>query len=197
MKNLIPLKQKRSYWNAIVNNKGLVDRIPLQAIRLTVMGRFNIYAQHSTPITLEAITISPFQPPSTNIKLLKRCYSKSASLSNLKKRIKKRQNVLLRAECQYCNIGEPNTFDHYLPKADFPEFSALSINLIPCCSKCNTNKDQHWLLPNGNRKIINYYYDTLPTVNYLDCIIVYKNNIPKAEFTLNTAIIPINMRATI
>lgn len=194
MKNLTPLTRKMSYWDDIVNSKHLVSRTPLQAIRTTVSGRFTEYSQHTNPITLEAISASTFGAP--NIALLKNCYSKSNGLSFMKTKIMEKQNVLLRSECQYCNIGEPTTFDHYLPQADFPEFSALSINLIPCCSSCNTEKGVVWKVLN-RRTIINFYYDTLPNVLYLTCSIVYRKNVPQADFKVDSVIIPANMRTEI
>jgi hypothetical protein len=194
MKNLVPLIRKMSYLDDIVNNKNLAARTPLQAIRNDVSNRFITYTNHTIPNTLETITPSPFVAP--NIALLENCYSKSNCLSKLKTKIKEKQSDLLRSECQYCNIGEPTTFDHYLPLVEFPEFSALSINLFPCCSKCNSEKGEEWLLL-GNRKIINYYYDALPNVSYLNCTILYRNNIPQANFTLNAAAIPVNLRTII
>jgi hypothetical protein len=194
MKNLSPLKRKISYWDNIVNSKQLASRAPLQAIRPSVLSRFNAYTQHVNQNDIKNISASPFLAP--NIDLLEGCYSKSNGLSSLKKKITERQNISLRSECQYCNIGEPNTFDHYLPQTDFPEFSALSINLIPCCSKCNTAKGEGWLWF-GNRKVINYYYDILPNLDYLNCSIIYKGTIPQARFTLNHAIIPANIREII
>jgi len=172
----------------------LASRTPLQAIRTDVVRRFNSYTQRTNPISLEAITPSPFGAP--NVVLLESCYSKSNSLSILKTRIRENQDILLRSECQYCNIGEPNTFDHYLPQVDFPEFSALSINLIPCCSACNTAKGEDWLLA-GDRKIINFYFDILPNISYLNCTIVYKAGIPQANFTINGPAIPLNVRPVI
>lgn len=194
MKNLIPLTRKMAYWDDIVNNKNMASRTPLQAIRQNVSNRFTVYTNHVNPNRLENIPASPFVAP--NIDLLKGCYSKSNGLSNLKTKIKERQSDLLRGECQYCNIGEPKTFDHYLPQDDFPEFSALSINLIPCCATCNTEKGEEWLQL-GNRRIIHFYFDTLPNVAYLDCSILYRNNNPLANFAINSLVIPIAMRAII
>jgi hypothetical protein len=194
VKNLTPLQRKIYYWDAIVENKNLAEKTPLQAIRPNILNCFNTYSQHCNPISLETIPASTFVAP--NIALLKDCYSNSNELSSLKTKIKEKQSDLLRSECQYCNIGEPTTFDHYLPQSDFPEFSALSINLIPCCPTCNTAKSSQWRF-NGRRKFINFYYDALPNVSYLTCSIVYIKNVPKAVFTVNAAVIPANMRQEI
>lgn len=194
MKNLIPLTRKIEYWDNIVNRKKIAHRLALQAIRPNVLVRITDYVNRISPNNLETIPASPFVAP--HIEYLQGCYGKSNNLSILKTRIRDRQNILQRVECQYCNIGEPNTFDHYLPKLSFPEFSALSINLIPCCSQCNTQKGEEWLLL-GNRKIINYYYDILPNIDYLQCNIVYIGNVPQANFSLDRARIPVNIRAII
>ncbi|MDF0607209.1 HNH endonuclease [Neisseriaceae bacterium TC5R-5] len=42
--------------------------------------------------------------------------------------------------CPFCGIGQVSTLDHFLPKAYYPEFSILPINLIPACADCNKNK---------------------------------------------------------
>jgi 5-methylcytosine-specific restriction endonuclease McrA len=194
MNNLIPLRRKITYWDDIVNNKHLANRTPLLAIRNAVLARFSVYVQNTTPNTLDLIPPSTFVAP--NIALLSNCYATSTHMSMLKTRIKEKQTIHLRSECQYCNIGEPNTFDHYLPRVHFPEFSALSINLLPCCSKCNTEKGEEWMAL-GHRLIINYYYDTLPAVDYLDCNIVYRRSLPQALFTINAAVIPTSIRHVI
>ena len=42
-------------------------------------------------------------------------------------------------ECPYCGgIGEVGTLDHFLPKARFPSYSVLPLNLVPACSVCNS-----------------------------------------------------------
>ncbi len=43
-------------------------------------------------------------------------------------------------KCPTCGIGQVNTLDHFLPKAQFPWFSVLPDNLIPACRDCNTGK---------------------------------------------------------
>jgi hypothetical protein len=47
-------------------------------------------------------------------------------------------------ECPYCggigdtgHDGELGTADHYLPKARFPAYSVLPLNLVPACMVCN------------------------------------------------------------
>ncbi|WP_434518100.1 HNH endonuclease [Pseudomonas sp. NFX1] len=40
-------------------------------------------------------------------------------------------------KCPYCGFGHVYTLDHYLPKAKFPQFSTLVVNLVPACRDCN------------------------------------------------------------
>ena len=43
-------------------------------------------------------------------------------------------------ECPYCGVGEMGsvgTVDHFLPKALFPSYSVLPLNLVPACQVCN------------------------------------------------------------
>lgn len=113
------------------------------------------------------------------------CYeSATVPLDKLKAEIKQSQPEEL-SLCQYCGIGIPTTFDHYLPKSFFPEFSVLGINLFPCCSDCNNIKNDDWLDDKGIREFINFYYDMIESIEqYLFCNIIIDNGIPIAEFYL-------------
>ena len=50
-------------------------------------------------------------------------------------------NTILNAakdECPFCGgVGTPTNLDHFLPKAEFPQFSILPLNLVPACRDCN------------------------------------------------------------
>jgi 5-methylcytosine-specific restriction endonuclease McrA len=40
--------------------------------------------------------------------------------------------------CPFCgDIGRTKNLDHFLPKAHFPEFSIMPLNLVPSCRDCN------------------------------------------------------------
>lgn len=43
-------------------------------------------------------------------------------------------------KCPFCGFGHASTLDHFLPKARYPAFSTLTVNLIPCCKDCNKGK---------------------------------------------------------
>lgn len=188
MKNLTPLHRKISYWDDIVNNMNLVNRTPLQGIRPSVLLRFNEYGRYANPNRLELIPASSYVAP--HVARLKKCYGSGANpLNLLKQKIRDKQPNLLKGECQYCNMGEPSTIDHYLPQSYFPEFAALSVNLVPCCPTCNTEKGEEWLVL-ARRRIINYYFDQLPNIQYLFCTITIRHGVAKGTFSLNTAAVP-------
>jgi hypothetical protein len=44
------------------------------------------------------------------------------------------------APCPLCGFGPIDTLDHYLPKANYPIYSVLPINLVPSCFQCNKGK---------------------------------------------------------
>jgi hypothetical protein len=46
--------------------------------------------------------------------------------------------------CPYCMLNDPRTWDHYLPKESFPEFSVYHSNLVYICFGCNQRKLAHF-----------------------------------------------------
>lgn len=49
--------------------------------------------------------------------------------------------VTANGKCPLCGgVGHVRTLDHYLPKANFPLYSVLPANLVPCCRDCNSEK---------------------------------------------------------
>lgn len=49
--------------------------------------------------------------------------------------------VTTNGKCPFCGeIGHVRTLDHFIPKANFPLYSVLPVNLVPCCRDCNSDK---------------------------------------------------------
>jgi hypothetical protein len=49
--------------------------------------------------------------------------------------------VAANGKCPFCaGIGHARTLDHYLPKANFPLYAVVPLNLVPCCRDCNSEK---------------------------------------------------------
>jgi hypothetical protein len=84
--------------------------------------------------------------------------------------------------CQYCAglNRETRTFDHYLEKKLFPQFSIFHRNLVPCCSDCN--RDRLATFQNGVRSVIHFYDDP---VNQLPVLIeAVVRTLEEAEFSV-------------
>lgn len=79
--------------------------------------------------------------------------------------------------CPNCTIEKVASLDHYIPKDEFPEFSVNPINLVPCCSTCNSKKKENWK-DDKNLLFLNLYSDVIPNSQYL-----YVNIESKTEFT--------------
>lgn len=72
------------------------------------------------------------------------------------------------ARCPMCGFGEISTLDHYLPRAEFPEFAILALNLVPACGRCNQLKGTHVGLEPG-LQFLHPFFDWLAVVPILGC----------------------------
>lgn len=88
-------------------------------------------------------------------------------------------------KCPYCTINTANTTEHILPKSKYPEYAVHALNLLPCCSECNSDKGEEVTTDDGKPYIINYYYDTLPEEQYLFVdVSIDVNGIPNFDYRL-------------
>jgi 5-methylcytosine-specific restriction endonuclease McrA len=186
MKKLTPIKGPYlNNLNDIINDKYEPGKSRLLTLKPQISKRYSNYQRNFLLDTLETITKETYTAQEKSD--LEKCYSSSTlSFGNMVKQIKTNQHRDLQGTCQYCGIQKPNTIDHYLPQSDFPEFSVLALNLIPCCNDCNTKKNNYWL-DNGFRGIINFYIDNLPQIQFLYCDITFDSisEIPNINFHLN------------
>lgn len=77
-------------------------------------------------------------------------------------------SLLLAADekCPFCGgIGRPRNLDHYLPKAHFPLFSVLPINLVPSCRDCNMDGKGQGFATSKGMQVIQPYLDDLKFFN--------------------------------
>lgn len=83
--------------------------------------------------------------------------------------------------CLHCYMNEANTFDHFLPKGEYPQFSVHPKNLIPSCSNCNSKKSVNW--KNGSTSLfVNIYLDNIPNLQFLFCNVIATPNAFKVNF---------------
>lgn len=100
---------------------------------------------------------------------LKKCYeSEAPTLKRLKAAIRELQDPCIGGICQNCGLSESNTFDHYIPKNEFPEFAIHPHNLVPCCQQCNDYRRRRpWRDEHGCRTLHLYFDDVEVRERYL------------------------------
>ncbi|MCO7573062.1 HNH endonuclease [Pseudomonas chlororaphis] len=65
-------------------------------------------------------------------------------------------------KCPYCGFGHVYTLDHYLPKAKFPQFSTLIVNLVPACRDCNEGGKRTSTAALAAEQPLHPYFDRAP-----------------------------------
>lgn len=173
------------YFNAIAEAKESGRKERLLALSDSVSASYRAYL--TEPINLSALSPAAFT--SLDADDLRHCYTSStAPLERLKAAIDAHQESIdagAAAMCQYCGLtSSPETYDHYLPKDVFPEFSAFSCNLVPSCERCNTLKGSKWVCAQNKRQIISFYFDPLPRQRFLFADIIIDPK-PEAVFRLS------------
>ncbi len=174
MRNLIvPADIDINMYDAIINNKHQPAKARLVQIRPEILERYTEYELNKSELSVmqEINGLCELKKDS-----LRSCYGKNVNFDMIRKKILETQKLAFQAKCPYCGLSEPDTIDHYLPKELFPEFSIFGINLLPCCSRCNTLKGQKWL-QNGKRLIVNYYFDNIPNDKFLYAVIRFSSQV--------------------
>lgn len=166
MKNLkapIHINHKQSFIDIINAKKDSIVLNKLKAIEPDVLKRYTDYQSNFKSNSLVKLSDSLFGGDANLLK----CYTSGGyKIAAIKKEIKDLQDKFSNEKCMYCQIKDPDSFDHYLPKDRYPEFCALALNLIPCCVTCNKKKDVYWK-EGGETGIINFYLDSLPSKQVL------------------------------
>jgi hypothetical protein len=171
MKRLSPLSNDPTYidqYITIRNKKHLDVRNQLISEHALVKERFDKFEEFISDDMLDFIEIDPRTQVFKNS--LRACYDKTTKpLRELKIAIKAVKPPRSLMYCPMCGTTIHSTFDHYLPASLFPEFSVHVLNLVPCCSKCNSIKDNYWInTATGARLFLHAYSDEIPDVIFLE-----------------------------
>ncbi len=167
-------------YGAISGAKKKARQRRLEKLRPFVIARFWQYwiAQASPE------TIAPRDWADANADALRHCYgSGSQSRSAFMKAIEEAVTPTPYF-CPYCLLRQPGSFDHFLPQAQFPEFSILSWNLVFVCETCNRRKGEHFVgVP---RAILNPYFDPIPDSALLHAKFTIQAGCPRLCFFIAT-----------
>lgn len=177
LRNLTPYPSDPfEVFQQIVQSKRRNRRIRLEAIRENIRHDYDYYWNNRN--NLASIAPQAYQGAIKDDLLT--CYEVSThALGAMKAAIHHLQHTLggVSARCQYCIINTGSTMDHYLPKETYPEFAVYALNLVPCCSECNSFKSKTFLV-DGQRQFVNLYFDSLPTNSrFLHVKLAFKDDI--------------------
>lgn len=160
---------------AIVNAKrDLAVKASLSAISVQVDTRYQLFQAELVRRNLQGIAQDAIMLE--NKGALLSCYkNKTKRALAIFDEIENAQLNGVLSKCPYCGITRPGTFDHYLPESKYPEFAVHAVNLIPCCSDCNSSKGDR-LVSGGLRQYLHYYSDVLPDGQFLFVEIITRPN---------------------
>lgn len=155
---------------SIRDSKHNATRNKLVANHALIMQR---YLDHAQAVALS--TLGSLQPNAQALQIsepLRACYGVATQpLKELKLALKAAQPARRLKYCPMCGTTLPRTFDHYIPAVRFPEFAVHPLNLVPCCSICNSTKDDDWLCAAGQRQYLHAYTDPLPVDQFVNVML--------------------------
>lgn len=118
-------------------------------------------------------------------KHLQGCYSSlTATGKPIRASIFSQQPNVLKMLCPFCLLDKPKTLDHYIGQEEFPEYSFLVKNLIPCCYDCNQIKTTKWR-ENNRRRFIHFYNDNFFDEQFLFADLAIIANTPIINLSIN------------
>lgn len=162
MKKLTPLTPDPTYLDRFTEIRDRKHH-PLRATLTTAHGQISAQYQ-AFELAAASRTIQSLEPNATCAGIsdaLRPCYEGPTSpLKDLKAAITSAQPPRLLKYCPMCGTTTYSTFDHYVPLTRFPEFAVHPLNLVPCCSICNSKKSDDWLNASGDRQYLHAYTDS-------------------------------------
>ena len=158
------------------------NRGKMLGLKERVFERYNFYTQNKNNLNaLRPVNIIGEDEK----KLLENSYQNSSIFKKVKQQLFENIPAGRTGMCPFCMISEPTTFDHYFSESEYPEYIIFAPNLVPCCSHCNSIKGNRLFSENQRaRKIIHFYYDSLPQIQYLKAVFNVDNKIPQVSFSL-------------
>lgn len=154
------------HWE-VVERKRLSRREKSSLLRRKIRRRFGLYKKMLRDDKLEELRIHPLSMSDNKAEALRGIYSyRAKKFKELKLELTTTPEGRVSNLCPYCQLEKVGTLDHILPKTPFPEYSSMPWNLIPCCSTCNSKKDDIWLDEHNKRCFINFYIDDIPPIQY-------------------------------
>jgi 5-methylcytosine-specific restriction endonuclease McrA len=175
-------------------HKGIIDSKKNRKADLTFKDRLNSYnpnikilfQNYNTKFLSNSLAeLNEFGYEEEKKKTLLQLYTfQGKKFQALKVELTTKEGNIVDNTCQNCTLSEVNSFDHILPKDDFPEFVVNPKNLFPSCTNCNSRKGTTWR-ENGKSIFLNLYTDILPNEQYLFVDIEIENSELKLTYYLD------------
>lgn len=172
------------YDTAVNRKQDAALRLRLTGIAPQIRVCYNNYRHHFTANTLPSV-VADEVGSANKADLMSLYLYKSFVIRSVKRGIREAQLNVISDTCQNCTINSVNSMDHVLPISAFPEFGVHPLNLFPCCSECNSKKNDH-IVGGGPGRFLNLYLDQLPNEQYLFPVISQDpDGIYVASFTVD------------
>lgn len=155
------------YKLAVMAKKNEKDRNSLVKIERDVEDAYKLYDNYFAQNKVHELSSSTVFSPNEQELLFGMYGSNKKIVKDIRTWIDKNNKLTYLKICPYCTLNTANTTEHIMPKKTFPEYAVHAKNLLPCCSECNSKKGETIKDENGKPVFINFYYDILPTVQYL------------------------------
>lgn len=160
-------KNPFEFHREVVELKRLSRREKSSLLRRKIRRRFGLYKKMLAEDNLEELRNHHLNMLDSKAEALRGLYRyKAKKFKELKLDLTTTPKNRISNLCPYCQLDKVGTLDHILPKTPFPEYSSMPWNLIPCCSTCNSKKDDFWLDEHNKRCFINFYIDDIPPIQY-------------------------------
>lgn len=171
MKNLVPYSENTfEFHKEVLKSKNKTKKDPtyknrVESLNDMVQNQFLVFDNSFIGNNLEDI-ICHGHTEDEKKDLLKLYSYKNSVIKQLKIDLTTTETKRIINTCPNCTISEINSFDHYLPKDEYPEFIVNPKNLFPSCTICNGYKNDIWK-EEDKRLFLNLYLDNLPNEQYL------------------------------
>ena len=171
------------FFLIVAGEKHQVNQLTLNGLAPRVQLAYDTYLNNFAGLCQQPESLFATDRPKYK-KTLKGCYgSPTRSFKQFKQNYSGRQHPAIQELCPYCMIETGWTLDHYVGQTAFPEYAILTKNLVPCCFKCNLQKNETWR-ERGEKVFINFYDDTFLQHRFLDARFVIQGNVPLLRYQL-------------
>ncbi|WCT11566.1 HNH endonuclease [Mucilaginibacter jinjuensis] len=172
------------FFITVVGEKQQASQRALNPLVPRVTNAYQTYLNNFAALCLQPASLFVADLPEVR-DVLQKCYgSPTLSFKQFKSDYYDNQPAAIVELCPYCMIDTPYSLDHYVGQTEFPEYSILTKNLVPCCLRCNNEKNKGWRT-NSVKTFINFYDDRFLQHRFLFADLMINAGVPSLQFRLS------------